>query len=224
LTVVERERSCHTTGLAEWEVITLTEDELIESLHEIRDGWIRIQAGEVVRSLLAPGEDMAASSLLAPWVVDDELTLATTLTRIASDDALACDPRISADSLRTAGLVPADVPATDVAQRVVSPVVRRVRHGGVRWWRWWDVHGLHCLLVELWAARRRTVAPPSLVRRELRTIWQVPEDDMSMMLANAVQPFSLLPPDIFETSLTGEATKMLRGLVVAGRLQLDAER
>lgn len=204
-------------------MIKLTEDGLIESLHEIRDSWIRTQAGDVVRGLLVPGEDIAAYSLLARWAADDQLTLAATLTRIASDDALARNPRTSADSLKTARLVRPDVTADEVARNVVSPVVRRVRHGGVPWQRWWDVHGLHCMLVELWAAQRRAVAPPGLVRRELRTIWQAPEEDMPTILANAVQPFSLLPPDLFETSLTGEATTLLRGLVVAGRLQLDAE-
>ena len=177
----------------------------------------------MVRGLLVPGEDMAAYSLLAPWVVDDELTLAAALTRIASDDALARDPRSSAGSLQMASLVRPDVTAAELAHRVVSPVVRRVRHGGVPWRRWWDVHGLHCLLVELWAARRCTMAPSGLVRRELRAIWQVSEENMPTILANTVQPFSLLPPDIFETSLTGEATKLLRGLVIAGRIKLDAE-
>ena len=176
-----------------------------------------------MRGLLVPGEDVAAYSRLARWAADDQLTLAATLTRIASDDALARDPRTSADSLKMAGLVRPDVPAAEVARYVVSPVVRRVRHGGVPWQRWWDIHGLHCLLVELWAARRCAVAPSDLVRRELRTIWQVPEEDMPTMMANAVQPFSLLPPDLFETSLTGEVTELLRGLVIAGRIQLDAE-
>jgi hypothetical protein len=114
--VVRWELSGYLAGLPVWEVMTLTEDELIESLHEIRHSWIRTQAEDVVRGLLVPGEDMAAYSHLARWAADDQLTLAATLTRIASDDALARDPHTSADSLKTAGLVRQDVPATEVTR------------------------------------------------------------------------------------------------------------
>lgn len=100
--------------------------------------------------------------------------MAATLTRIASADALARAPYAIADSLRTAGLVRPDA-AAEVAYRVVSPVVRQVRHGGVPWRRWWDIHGLHSLLIELWTARRLAVAQTDIVRHELRSIWQVEE-------------------------------------------------
>ena len=204
-------------------MITLTEDELTEFLDEFRNSWIRMQTGDVVRGLLVPGEDIALYSLLERWVADDELTMAATLTSIASDDALARAPHAIVDSLRTASLVRPDVPADEVAYCVVSPVVQRVRHGGVPWRRWWDVHGLHSLLIELWTARRLAVAPLDIVRRELRAVWRVPDEDVPTMLTNAVNPFSLLPPDLFETSLTGEATQLLRGLIAMGKLQLGVE-
>lgn len=182
-----------------------------------------MQAWSVVHGLLVPGEATAAYSLLAPRVVDDQLAVATTLTRIARDDALARDPYAIADSLKTADLIHPEAPAGEVAHRVVSPVVRRVRRYGVPWQRWWDIHGLHCLLIELWTARRLAVASPDSVRNELRTTWQVPDQDVPPMLANAVDPFALLPPDLLETSKTGEATQVLRSLISIGRAELDFE-
>jgi hypothetical protein len=201
----------------------LTEDELIELLHESRNSWIDVQIQDVIRGLLPFDERTRPSSLLACWVAGDDLTMAATLTRIAADDALARSPDAIADSLRTAGLTRPDVPAAEVARYLVTPVVRRVRHDGVPWPRWWDIRGLHFLLIELWTARRLAASPRDYVSRELRTIWQVTDEEIPTLLANAINPLSLLPPDLFETSLTGESTQLLRGLIAVGKLELGVE-
>ena len=181
---------------------------------------IKLQTTVVVHGLLMSYEDTTPYSALAPWVANDGLTLAAALTSIASDDALARAPHAIADSLRATGLARPDASADEVARCLVSPVVRRVRRDGVPWQRWWDVHGLHYLLIELWTARRLAAAPPEIVRRELRAVWRVEDEHVPTVLANAVNPFVLLPPDLFETSLTGEATQLLRGLIAAAKLRL----
>ena len=201
----------------------MTEDEFIECLHESRNGWITMQTLDVVRGLLPSGERAASYPLLARRVSDDDLAMATVLTRIAADDAAARAPDAMADWLIMAGLAHPDLSAAEVAGYLVSPVVRRVRHDGVPWPRWWDAHGLHLMFVELWTARQLSNAPPDLVGCELRTIWQVPDELIPATPANAASPFSLLPPDLFKTSLTGEATKLLRGLFVMGKLRFGIE-
>jgi CHAT domain-containing protein len=204
----------------------LLEGEFIERLRESRDGWSLMQTLEVIRRLLPPWEHAAAYRLLAGRVSDDDLTTATLLTYIAADDALAHSPRAIADRLIAVGLVKGDAPAAEVVDELVYPVVRRVRHGGVPWSRWWDVSGLQHLFVELWTARQLVTSPLDIVSRELQTTWQFSERTAAEMLANApaADPYSLFPPDLFETSTTGEATKLLRGLVTSDQLRLGVEK
>lgn len=70
-------------------MIILTEDELIELLHESRNSWINVQIQDVICGLLSSDERARPSSSLARWVADDDLTMAATLTRIAADTAPA---------------------------------------------------------------------------------------------------------------------------------------
>ena len=194
--------------------------ELIEFLTLSRNGWIRKLTSDVVDGLLPSGRRMKAYSLLADWVADDSLAVATTLAQIAADDALARSPRVIADSLVAAGLVRADVPIAEAAGDIVTPVVRQVRYRGVPWPRWWDINGLYALLLELWTGQRLASAEAGDVSRQLRTIWKAQEDELPALLANSLNPFSLLPPDLSKTSLTGEATQLLLEFIAMGKLEL----
>jgi hypothetical protein len=202
--------------------ISLAAGESIESLTVSRNGWIGKLTSDVADGLLPSRVRTKAHSLLAGWVTDDDLTLATTLAQIAADDALARSPRAIADSLAAAALVRVDVPVAEVASYIVTPAVRQVRVRGVPWPRWWDIDGLHTLLVELWAGQRLASSQPEHVSRQLRSIWNMPEDVLPALLANSANPFPLLPPNLFETSLTGEATQLLREFIAMGKLELGS--
>jgi CHAT domain-containing protein len=203
----------------------LLEDEFIECLSQSRHSWMTTLTLEVQEGLLPSSEYVEAHHLLAGRISCDRLTTALLLTRIAADDADARSSRYIARWLVTAGLVNADFSVTEVVHGLVLPVVRRVRRNGVPWPRWWDVHGLHHLFIELWIARQLATSQPEIVSEELRAIWQLPDDLINAMLANApsADPIPLLPYDLLKTSTTGESTKLLQGFAALGWLSLKVD-
>lgn len=203
----------------------MPDSELNERLRESRDAWITAQTQEVLSGLLPSGEHPRAYRLLAGQASGEDLTTATLLTRIAVDDAEARSPQAIAEWIIAAGLVNAEVSAGKVADELVYPTVQRLRQFGVPWSRWWDMRGLHSLFVELWTARQLVMSPPDIMSHELQTIWQFSEHTATAVLANApdADPYSLFPPDLFETFKTGEVTELLREMAPSWKLRPDVE-
>lgn len=155
------------------------------------------------------------------WVADDQLTLATVLTRVATEDIGCSSPKTIGDQLRSSGLVLPGVHGLVVVRDLVMPVLRTVRSDGVPWERWWDVGGLHALLIELWAGRRLSTHSPERVREELTAVWCLEGDGLvDSVLHNAEDPFAFLPPDLLYESATGTATACTQFLVTRGLMKI----
>jgi CHAT domain-containing protein len=155
------------------------------------------------------------------WVANDQLTLAAVLTRIAMEDARCRSPQAIGDQLRSTGLALPEVPGSVVARDLVMPVLRTVRRGGVPWERWWDVDGLHALLIELWAGRRLSTHSREKVRDELTAVWCFEDDQLvDMLLDNLEDPFAFLPPDLLQQSATGTARACAEFLITRGLMKI----
>ncbi|MGW0139106.1 CHAT domain-containing protein [Streptomyces calvus] len=143
------------------------------------------------------------------------------LTRVAMEDTECRSPRIIGDQLRSTGLVLPGVPGSVVARDLVMPVLRAVRRGGVPWERWWDVDGLHALLIELWVGRRLPTHPRKKVRDELTAVWCFEDDRLvDTLLDNLEDPFAFLPPDLLQQSATGTARACAAFLVTRGLMKI----
>ncbi|MFJ5843300.1 hypothetical protein ACIQGO_42435 [Streptomyces shenzhenensis] len=143
------------------------------------------------------------------------------LTRIAMDDVGCSSPQTIGNQLRSTGLVVPGVPESVVACDLVMPVLRTVRSGGVPWERWWDVGGLHALLIELWAGRQLSTRSPEKVRDQLTAIWCLEGDRLvDGVLTNAADPFAFLPPDLLHESATGTAKACAQFLVTRGLMKI----
>ncbi|GHF48196.1 hypothetical protein GCM10018783_16940 [Streptomyces griseosporeus] len=161
------------------------------------------------------------SEMFPSWVADDQLTLATLLTRIAADDIGCSSPQTIGDRLRSTGLVLPGLPGSVVTHDLVMPVLRTVRSGGVPWERWWDVGGLHALLIELWAGRRLSTHSLEEVRYELTAVWCLEDDRLvDTVLDNAEDPFAFLPSDLLHESATGTAKACAQFLVTRGLMKI----
>ncbi|WP_159106937.1 CHAT domain-containing protein [Streptomyces coelicoflavus] len=143
------------------------------------------------------------------------------LTRVATDDVECRSPQTISDRLRSTGLVLLGVPGSVVARDLVMPVLRTVRKGGVPWEQWWDVYGLHALLIELWAGRRLSTHPPEKVRDELKAVWCLEDDRVvDAVLDNTEDPFTFLPTDLLHESATGTARGCTQFLVTRGLMKI----
>ncbi|MEU9716700.1 CHAT domain-containing protein [Streptomyces sp. NPDC047976] len=155
------------------------------------------------------------------WVADDQLTLAALLTRIATGDIACSSPQAIGDQLRSTGLVLPGTTGSVVARDLVMPVLRTVRGAGVPWERWWDISGLHALLIDLWAGRRLSAHAPEKVRDELMTLWGLEDERVvNTVLSNAEDPFAFLPPDLLHESATGTATVCTQVLATRGLMKI----
>ncbi|MFC9239040.1 CHAT domain-containing protein [Streptomyces decoyicus] len=144
------------------------------------------------------------------------------LTRIAVEDVGCRSPQAIGDQLRSTGLVLPEIPGSVVARDLVMPVLRMVRSDGVPWEWWWDVGGLHALLIELWAGRRLSTHSPEKVRDELTAVWRLEDDRLvDLVLDNAEDPFTFLPPDLLHASATGTAKVCAEFLVTRGLLKIS---
>ncbi|MFC9603353.1 CHAT domain-containing protein [Streptomyces niveus] len=154
------------------------------------------------------------------WVEDDPLAFAALLARIAAEDIRGSSPQAIGDHLRTTGLVDSRVPGPVVAENLVMPVLRTVRKQGVPWERWWDVAGLHVLLIELWAGQRLTTQSSETVRQQLKSVWCIPDHHIECFVSNSAYPYASLPPDLLHESATGKARACLQALVVGGWIKI----
>ncbi|WP_328536216.1 CHAT domain-containing protein [Streptomyces sp. NBC_00344] len=184
----------------------------------MRTTWVDGLAARVCHKLRP---ETCRSDMFPSWVADDQLTLATVLTRIATEDIGCSSPQTIGDQLRSTGLVLPEVPGSMVACDLVMPVLHTVRRDGVPWERWWDVGGLHALLIELWAGRRLSKYSPEKVRDVLTAVW-CHEDDrlVDTVLENAEDPFAFLPPDLLHESATGTAKVCAQFLVTRGLMKI----
>ncbi|MFG2825909.1 CHAT domain-containing protein [Streptomyces sp. NPDC048434] len=143
------------------------------------------------------------------------------LTRIAMEDIGCRSPQAIGDQLRSTGLVLPGIPGAMVARDLVMPVLRTVRRDGVPWEWWWDVGGLHALLIELWAGRRLSTHSPEKVRDELTAVWCFEDDRLvDTVLDNAEDPFTFLPPDLLHESATGTAKVCAEYLVTRDLMKI----
>ncbi|MFV0127325.1 CHAT domain-containing protein [Streptomyces sp. HMX112] len=143
------------------------------------------------------------------------------LTRIAMEDTRCRSPQTIGDQLRSTGLALPEVPGSVVARDLVIPVLRTVRRGGAPWERWWDVDGLHALLIELWAGRRLSTHSREKVRDELTAVWCFEDDRLvDTLLDNLEDPFAFLPPDLLQQSATGTARACAELLITRGLMKI----
>ncbi|MDP4510652.1 CHAT domain-containing protein [Nonomuraea turcica] len=193
-----------------------------EDLREARDSWIDMVAMQVSTSWL-PRVGLYADQLLPSWVARDTLALATLAGSIAIEDVMAQPTEAIVERLQGTGLVLPGISPPEVLDGIVLPVIRNLRYRGAPWRRWWDIGGLHALLVELWVGRRREKYDANLVRTELRAIWQVPDAQIATVMDNLADPFVHLPADLLWESKSGIATQLYQGLVRLGRIRLATE-
>ncbi len=183
-------------------------------LTQIRNTWIN---GLVLKVCHQLWPESCSTEMLAPWVSGDQVTLATVLSRIATQDIAGRSPEVIGERLRSAGIVVPEAPVPMVASGLVMPVLRRVRADGVPWDHWWDARGLGVTLVELWTAHRLSQQPQEAVRREVATLWRVPEGHVDVILDNSIDPFSCLPPDLLVDPTLSTANMFMRGLLALGK-------
>ncbi|UPZ28490.1 CHAT domain-containing protein [Streptomyces sp. LRE541] len=183
----------------------------------MRSVWVDALAARVCRELRP---DTCRSGMFPAWVEDDPLALAALLARIAVEDIKGSSPQAIGDHLRSTGLVDARAPGLVVAEDLVMPVLRTVRKKGVPWERWWDVTGLHVLLIELWAGRRLSTQSTEVVREELASVWRTLDHQVETFLHNAEDPYASLPPDLLHESATDRARAFLETLVVGGWVKI----
>lgn len=188
-----------------------------DHLLRMRTTWADGLAARVCHELRP---ETCRSDMFPSWVADDQLTLATVLTSIATEDIGCNSLWTTGDRLRSTGLVVPGVPESVVVNDLVMPVLRTIRSDGVPWERWWDVGGLHALLIELWAGRRLSTYPREKVRDELTAVWCLENDLLvEVALDNAVDPFAFLPPDLLHESATGTARACAEFLVTRGLMK-----
>jgi CHAT domain-containing protein len=187
------------------------------NLFRMRMTWVDSLMARVCREL---GPDPRHYDLFPSWVADEPPALAALLARIAVEDIRGSSPQAISDHLRSTALVDSRVPGPVVAEDLVMPVLRTVRNKGVPWQRWWDVVGLHVLLIELWAGHRLSTQSTETVREELSSVWCLPDQDLEIVLLNAVDPYASLPPDLLHTSATGRASAFLQALVSGGWIKI----
>ncbi|MET7425038.1 hypothetical protein [Dactylosporangium sp. NPDC005555] len=162
-----------------------------DEMTEARNRWIDGVSREVVNALW-PGD---ADRLQLAAELDDPLWRAMTLAHIAMRDLLAYSMTGTAELLSASGLV-GGLPE-GVVEHLVEPVVRRVRVQGVPGPRWWDVRGLHVLMLELWTARRSVRVPQDQVVAELRRYWAPSSPEViASLLAVADDPYAQLPASL----------------------------
>ncbi|MFB8216123.1 CHAT domain-containing protein [Streptomyces anulatus] len=184
----------------------------------MRTTWVDSLAARVCRELRP---DTCRSLMFPSWVANDQLTLAAVLTRIAVEDVGCRSPQTIGYQLRSTGLVLPGIPGSAVARDLVMPVLRTVRSDGVPWDRWWDVGGLHALLIELWVGRRLSTHSPEKVRDELTTVWCFEDSRLvDTVMHNAEDPFTFLPPDLLQESATGTAKACAEFLVTRGFMKI----
>ncbi|MET7787592.1 CHAT domain-containing protein [Streptomyces sp900116325] len=188
-----------------------------DNLLRMRTAWVDGLAAQVCRKLRP---EACRSDMFPSWVADDQLALAAVMLRIAVEDIRGSSPQTISDHLRSTGLVVPGMPESVVVGALVMPVLRTVRRRGAPWERWWDVVGLHELLVELWAGRRVSTHPVDTVHDELTRVWRVPDGHVEVVLLNAVDPFASLPPDFFQESATGTAKACMHALVAGGWMKI----
>lgn len=189
-----------------------------DHLLRMRTTWADGLAARVCHKLRP---ETARSGMFPSWVADDQLALAAVLTRIAADDIGCRSPQTIGDRLRSAGLVLPEVPGSVVACDLVMPVLHTVRSDGVPWERWWDVGGLHAVLIELWAGRQLSTHSPEKVRDALTAVWCLEDDRLvDTLLDNAEDPFAFLPPDPLHESATGMAKACAQSLVTRGLMKI----
>lgn len=141
-----------------------------------RSTWIASTTLMVENALFSSSDRESARLMLVPEVTGDSLTQALALTHIAAQDRLARSFNVISAQLIAAGIARTDITATQLIDLLIWPVVRRVRESGAPSQRWWDVKGLHALLLELWTAHRRTLIPEGRVHDELTSWWLVGDD------------------------------------------------
>ncbi|CBG73595.1 conserved hypothetical protein [Streptomyces scabiei 87.22] len=183
----------------------------------MRSVWIEALAARVCRELRP---STCPSGMFPAWVESDPLALAALLTRVAAEDIKGSSPQAMGDHLRSTGLIDSRVPGPVVVENLVLPVLRTVRKRGVPWERWWEVTGLHVLLIELWSGRRLSVRSAETVREELTSVWRTPDHLVETFLHNAVDPYASLPPDLLHESASGKARAFLETLVVGGWIKI----
>lgn len=188
-----------------------------DNLFRMRTTWVDSLAASVCRKLRP---DLCRSEMFPSWVADDQLALAALLGRIAVEDIGGSSPQVISDHLLSAGLVDVRVPEAVVVGDLVMPVLRMVREQGVPWERWWDVSGLHVLLIELWAGHRLLTQSRETVREELTSVWRISDHLVETALQNAADPYASLPPDLLHESATGRASACLQALVAGGWVKI----
>lgn len=188
-----------------------------DSLSRIRSTWADSLTARVCREL---GPDPSYYDMFPQWVADEPSALAALLARIAVEDIKGSSPLAISDNLRSTALVDSRVSRRIITGELVMPVLRTVRKKGVPWQRWWDVSGLHALLIELWAGHRLSTQPMEMVREELASVWRTPANILETALRNTVDPYVSLPPDILHESATGRASMCFQALVSGGWIKI----
>lgn len=178
---------------------------MFDDLQQARDAWV----DRLVTDVCERWGHKVELQLLAPPVQSDGLLLALVLSRIAACDACAWPALVIAEDLQRAGFL-ADVPTDRVVSEIVLPVVRVSRAQGAPWARWWDLHGLQLLLLELWTGCRLEESTEDAVTAELREIWRIEESVLTSLVHNSADPFKHMPPELAAESASGAVTQARR--------------